>query len=209
MPSPAAQSQVPVRRLFLPGAGADPAFWRPLGDRLPAAWPKHYFGWPGLGHQPPDPEVTGVEDLAAMTLREMGEGPVDLIAQSMGGFVALSAALRRPQAVRRLVLSVTSGGVDVRGLGGIDWGVNYRREYPHAAAWIADPVADLSAQLPSLRQPALLIWGGDDPISPPPVGERLAALLPGAALHVVPGAGHDVAQTHAAELAPLVEAFLA
>src|SRR6202000_2380728 len=26
------------RLLFLPGAGADPAFWRPLGDRLPASW---------------------------------------------------------------------------------------------------------------------------------------------------------------------------
>jgi surfactin synthase thioesterase subunit len=50
------------RLLFLPGAGADPAFWRPLGDRLPATWEKVYFGWPGLGAQPPSPDVNGLED---------------------------------------------------------------------------------------------------------------------------------------------------
>jgi pimeloyl-ACP methyl ester carboxylesterase len=209
MPSANAHPPTPVRRLFLPGAGADPAFWRPLGDRLPAAWPKHYFGWPGLSEQPPDPAVNGIDDLVAMVLREAGDGPVDLLAQSMGGFVALAATLRRPAAVRRLVLSVTSGGVDVRGLGGIDWSANYRREHPNAADWIAEPVADLSAALPGLAQPVLLIWGGEDPISPVAVGERLASLLPNARLHVVPGAGHDVVERHATELAPLIETFLA
>jgi hypothetical protein len=33
-------------------------------------------------------------------------------------------------------------------------------------------------------------------------------LLPKARLHVVPGGGHDLAQTRAADLAPLVEAHL-
>ena len=102
-----------------------------------------------------------------------------------------------------------TGGVDVRGLGGIDWSANYRREHPNAADWIAEPVADLSAALPGLAQPVLLIWGGEDPISPVAVGERLASLLPNARLHVVPGAGHDVVERHATELAPLIETFLA
>ena len=35
--------------LFLPGAGASPDFWKPVGALLPADWPKEYFGWPGLG----------------------------------------------------------------------------------------------------------------------------------------------------------------
>jgi len=32
--------------LFLPGSGASPDFWKPAGEKLPAAWSKHYFGWP-------------------------------------------------------------------------------------------------------------------------------------------------------------------
>jgi hypothetical protein len=41
--------------LFLPGTGASPDFWKPVGSRLPPGWTKHYFGWPGLGAEPPDP----------------------------------------------------------------------------------------------------------------------------------------------------------
>jgi pimeloyl-ACP methyl ester carboxylesterase len=84
------------RRLFLPGAGGDPAFWWALGDRLPDVWPKHYFAWPGLGDQPPHPAVTGFDDLVAMVEAELGEQPCDLLAQSMGGAVAMCVALRNP-----------------------------------------------------------------------------------------------------------------
>jgi pimeloyl-ACP methyl ester carboxylesterase len=38
--------------------------------------------------------------------------PTALIAQSMGGVIAARAALERPDMVTRLVLSVTSGGID-------------------------------------------------------------------------------------------------
>jgi hypothetical protein len=40
------------RLLFLPGAGADPAFGRPIGDRLPETWEKVYLGWPSIGYAP-------------------------------------------------------------------------------------------------------------------------------------------------------------
>jgi len=198
----------PRRVLFLPGAGADPAFWRPLGDRLPAAWDKTWFGWPGLGEQPPDPAVNAIDDLVAMVEAMLDPGPCDLVAQSMGGVVALSVALRNPEKVRRLVLTATSGGVDVADRTHFDWRGNYRREYPRAAAWITDARIDLTAQIPTIACPTLLLWGDADPISPVGVGERLAALLPDAQLHVTPGADHDLAQTHAAALAPLVERHL-
>jgi pimeloyl-ACP methyl ester carboxylesterase len=195
--------------IFLPGAGADPAFWRPLGDRLPADWPKTYLGWPGLGWQPPDPAVNSIDDLVRLTEAQLGDEPVDLLAQSMGGLVAILVALRRPEAVRRIVLSVTSAGVDMPSLGAADWRQTYLREHPRAGAWITDPRPDLSAVLPTVSQPTLLLWGGADPISPPAVGERLAALMPNAVLQVTPGAGHDLVQTHAAALAARVEAHLA
>ncbi len=196
------------RLLFLPGAGADPAFWRTLGERLPAAWDKHYFGWPGLGDQPPDPAVNGIDDLIALVEAELWPGPVDLLAQSMGGVVALGVALRNPRKVRRLVLTTTSGGVDVADLNPFDWRAGYRAEYPNAAAWITEARIDLTARIPTIACPTLLLWGDADPISPVAVGERLATLLPAARLHVVAGGEHDLAAARAGELAPLVAAHL-
>jgi len=195
--------------LFLPGAGASPRFWRPLGERLPETFEKIYLGWPGLGHEPPDPAVSGLDDLIALVESRLGPDPVDLIAQSMGGYIALQVALRNPRRIRRIVLSVTSGGVDVAGLGGADWRTDYRREFPKAAAWVCAPTPDLAPRLVRLPQPVLLLWGDADPISPVAVGERLQALLPDARLHVVAGGEHDVAATHAEHLAPLVQAHLA
>ncbi|HLY79006.1 MAG TPA: alpha/beta fold hydrolase [Caulobacteraceae bacterium] len=196
------------RLLFLPGAGADPAFWRPLGDQLPPSWDKHYFGWPGLGDQPSDPAVNSIGDLAAMVEAELWPGPVDLLAQSMGGVVAMLVALRNPGQVRRVVLTATSGGVDTADLTRFDWRANYRREYPGAAAWITEERIDLTAQIPALTCPTLLLWGDHDPISPVAVGERLLALLPDARLHVAAGGEHDLAVTQAHELAPIVAAHL-
>lgn len=207
MTDPIASTAAP-RLLFLPGAGADPAFWRPLGDRLPAHWTKRYFGWPGLGDQPADPAVNSIADLAAMVEAELEPGPVDLLAQSMGGVVAMRVALRNPGKVRRIVLTATSGGVDVADLTRFDWRASYRSEYPRAAAWITEERIDLTARIASIAAPTLLLWGDADPISPVAIGERLLALLPNAQLHVAVGGDHDLAQAHAAELAPLIEAHL-
>jgi pimeloyl-ACP methyl ester carboxylesterase len=192
--------------VFLPGVGADPNFWRPLGERLPAAWEKVYLGWPGLGRQAPDPSVSGRYDLLRLVEDAIGDGPADLLAQSMGGVLAIQAALRQPARVRRLVLTVTSGGVDMAGLGAIDWRDNYRRENPLAPEWVYEPWGD--PDIGQVRQPGLLIWGDADPISPVVVGERLAALLPDATLRVLAGGDHGLAESRAGEIAPWIEAHL-
>jgi pimeloyl-ACP methyl ester carboxylesterase len=57
--------------------------------------------------------------------------------------------------------------------------------------------------------PTLLLWGDSDPISPIRVGERLASLLPNAHLHIVQGGDHDLAETHAAAIGPLIDKHLA
>lgn len=194
--------------LFLPGSGASPDFWRPVGTRLPDDWTKHYFGWPGLGRQPHDPAIKGLDDLIAMVVARMTE-PVDLVAQSMGGVMAARICLEHPQLVRRLVLTVTSGGVDMARLGASDWRPAYRRAYPNAAPWIFEPRVAGPLPVERIAQPTLLLWGDDDPISPVAVGEHLATRLPDARLHVVKGGGHDLAETHADEVAPLIAEFLA
>ena len=189
--------------LFLPGAGASASFWRPVADQLAPDRERRFFAWPGLGDEPHDPDVRGLDDLVAMVLAAIDE-PADLIAQSMGGLVAARVALAAPEKVRRLVLTATSGGVRMDDLGVADWRAEYFAAFPNAARWIGEVRQDLSSHLPSLAAPTLLLWGDADPISPPSVGRRLLGLLPDARLRVVAGAGHDLAQTHVNEAAAAI-----
>lgn len=194
--------------LFLPGVGADPAFWHPVARLLPSGWDKTFLGWPGLGHQPADPRVTSFDDLTAMAEQQLPEGGADVVAQSMGGAIALRLALRQPTKVRRLVLVATSGGIDVARLGAVDWRPEYRREYPQSAGWIFEPISNLTTELASISQPTLLIWGDSDPISPLSVGQTLASLLPNATLRLVPRGDHGLAQTHPAIVAEHIRRHL-
>lgn len=194
--------------LFLPGAGGAPAFWQPVAALLPASMPYELVGWPGLGAQPHDPAVQGFDDLVRL-VRERVVEPVDLVAQSMGGVVAARLALEAPDKVRRLVLAVTSGGVDMAGLSASDWREDYRRSHPQAAAWVTGQRVSPDLPVERIAAQTLLLWGDDDPISPLAVGRHLQARLPSASLHVVRGGRHDLARSHAEEVAPLIVRHLA
>ena len=198
-----------MRVVFLPGAGGDGGFFRPLIGRLPAHWSTTVLSWPGLGDVPPAADVNGFDDLVRLALEAIGDGPVDVVGQSMGGVVALRAVLERPGRVRRLVLIATSGGVDMRRLGAEDWRAQYARRFPNARTWIIEQRPDLTDRLPEVRLPTLLVWGDADPISPPAVGRHLAKLLPHAELVVLPGADHALARDRAADVAPHVARHLA
>jgi pimeloyl-ACP methyl ester carboxylesterase len=193
--------------LFLPGSGASPDFWKPAGAQLPADWPKEYFGWPGIGRQPPDPAIKGLDDLIAMVVAKM-DAPVDLVAQSMGGVIAVRIALARPHLVRRLVLTVTSGGIDMAAFGASDWRADYRKTFPNAAEWIYEPRTAAPLPVERITAPTLLIWGDADSISPVAVGKHLQGRIANSRLHVVAGGDHDLAKTHATEVAGLIERHL-
>jgi pimeloyl-ACP methyl ester carboxylesterase len=126
----------------------------------------------------------------------------------MGGVVALRLARRFPRRVGSLVLSVTSGGLDARSLGAVDWRPAFLEEHPGTPRWFIDQEDDLTAWLPEVRIPTLLLWGDADPISPVAVGERLAELLPEAELVVIPGGTHDLVLERATEILPHVERHL-
>jgi len=182
-----------LKTLFLPGASGSASFWKPVA--VHAQLDGVFFAWPGLGAEPPKQGVESIDDLTALVASEITE-PVSIVAQSMGGVIAIKLALEFPRLVKCLVLAVTSGGLPVADLGGSDWRIDYFAAFPQAAKWIADPVSDLSAQIPSIEARTLLLWGDADPISPVAVGERLLAILPNACLRIFPGADHDLAQTH-------------
>ena len=198
---------MPSKLLFLPGASGNTALWQPVADRLQHPARKIHLGWPGFGPTPPDPAVRGFDGLVARVVEKINE-PTALIAQSMGGAIALRAALEKPEFVTHLVLSVTSGGLDVKSLGAADWRPAFHANNPSLPRWFAEHHEDLSARLPEIRVPTLLLWGDADPISPVAVGQRLASLLPRAELHVFAGGDHDLAFTFAADLAPLIDAHL-
>lgn len=183
-------------------------FWRPVADLLPAEYERVFLEWPGHGAVPPDPRVSTFDHLVGLVTDRM-DRPVDLVAQSMGGAVAIRAALDRPRMVRRMVLSATSGGIDLSLFRTEDWRPSYRREYPAAPDWLLDYRADLSDRIRTIDAPVLLLWGGSDPISPVPVGEYLARLLPRATLIVIPGGTHIFAEERPAEVARYVAAHLA
>lgn len=193
--------------LFLPGAGGAASFWHPLGALLPESWRKTYLSWPGLGHEPHEPALRSIEDAVAHAAHRL-EHPSVVVAQSMGGAIAVRLALAHPSRISHLVLTATSGGVDVTGLGGSDWRAAYRAEYPKAADWILSERADHSAELHRISIPTLLLWGDADPISPVRVGRHLEQLLPRARLRVLAGGDHMFARDRAAEIAPWIMAHL-
>jgi pimeloyl-ACP methyl ester carboxylesterase len=199
--------QRPSRLFFLPGALGRTEFWRPAAELLACPAPKVHVAWPGFSGIPRDPGVQGIDDLVSRVLAGI-DRPSALIAQSMGGVVAMLAALRKPELVTHLVLSVTSGGMDLAAQGAEDWRPAIRAAHPDLPDWFTSYHADLAPRLPGLRIPTLLLWGDADPLSPVKVGQRLAVLLPQAQLHVIPGGGHDLGCTFAGLVAPLIDNHL-
>lgn len=197
----------PEKIIFLPGATGRADFWRPLSDHLTHPAQRRLLNWPGFGAEPARADVQGFDGLVDLVLAEM-DRPCALVAQSMGGAIALRAALGRPARVTHLVLCVTSGGVDMAGAGAQDWRPDFFAANPSLPRWFETYAEDLAPCLGAVMAPALLLWGDADPISPVAVGQRLQGLLPNARLHVLPGGGHDLAHRHAATLAPRVDAHL-
>lgn len=196
--------------MYLPGAGGIATFWQPVADRLAAddLGPAIRLGWPGFGDEPPDDRIRSVADLVGWVLTRMPPGACDLVAQSMGGVVAALVALEHGDRVRRLVLCTTSGGVDVGALGATDWRPGYRAEMSHVPDWFVVDRTDITARLPTLRAPTLVLYGDQDPVCPEGVARFLASRISGAQLTCIRGGDHMLAHDHADEVAPLIRAHL-
>jgi pimeloyl-ACP methyl ester carboxylesterase len=64
---------------------------------------------------------------------------------------------------------------------------------------------DLSEALSQVELPVAVVVGSRDRLTPPAQSRRLAAVIPGASLQVVPGAGHMLSLEAPDELADLIE----
>ncbi len=166
------------------------------------------------------------------------EGPRVLVGHSLGGVVALELARARPELVEGLVLIATGARLPVPAEAmervASDPGAERRRliegfladasrpiardvtaalractDATLAADYAACGAADLRGRLGGLRAPALVIAGGDDPLTPPWLSEELARELPMAQMVVVPGARHMPMADADGTVNLLVAAFLA
>lgn len=79
----------------------------------------------------------------------------------------------------------------------------------YVAACRALAAADHTAATAALRLPALVIGGDADGATPPALVQATAALIPGAACHIIPGAGHLPPVEAPDAWAALVSPFLA
>jgi pimeloyl-ACP methyl ester carboxylesterase len=195
--------------VFLPGAGGRSGFWKPVADRLTDLGPAHLLGYPGFGDAPADPGVASLDDLYRWVLARLPAGRCHVVAQSMGGILAARLAIEVPGRIDRLVLCATSGGVDVRRLGGADWRGEYLAALRDVPRWFVDDRSDLTDRLGAIRAPTLLLWSDGDPVSPLAVGRFLKDRIAGARLRVVRGGSHVFANDRAEEVAPVIREHLA
>jgi pimeloyl-ACP methyl ester carboxylesterase len=199
---------VPSRLLFLPGAMGNRDFWKPLANELSTRAEKVFMAYPGFGGEPAEPSFSCLEDLVNDVVSRI-DRPTALIAQSMGGVIAIEAALLKRDLITHLVLVATSGGLDTAKLGALDWREEFRRQNPDLPDWFASYRSDTTSQLKRIEVPVLLLWGDCDPLSPVAVGRCLMSHFPDADLHIIPGGEHDLALKHAHRIAPLIAAHLA
>ncbi|MEQ1731453.1 MAG: alpha/beta hydrolase [Vicinamibacterales bacterium] len=196
----------PEQVIYLPGIRGEAAFWEPVATRVAAVAPPDVLRYPWASGSGPIDEAASFDDLAGAVTGRIDK-PTALVAQSLGGVVAVLAASKRMDLVTHLVLVATSGGVRTDDLGVIDWQTLFFDTYPHVPRWMGAPL-DLAAQLAQLTMPALLLWGDADPISPLAIGERLLSLMPSARLEVMAGGEHDLAVRHADAVAAAIAGHL-
>ena len=133
-----------------------------------------------------------------------------LVGHSMGGYLSLKLAARRPEAVRRLVLvdpaGVPSHRTMLGHLGPLLLAARYARPtfLPVLVrdALYAGPFTllrtardllaeDVRGDLRRVGVPTLLVWGDRDPLIPPSIGDVMRAEIPDSRLLVIEGAGHN------------------
>ncbi len=143
-------------------------------------------------------------------MEAVGLESAHLVGHSMGGYLCLKVAARRPEAVRRLVLVDPAGMPSHRTmlghLGPLLLSARYARPtfLPVLVrdALYAGPFTllraardllaeDVRGDLRRVGAPTLLVWGERDPLIPPSVGDVMRAEIPASRLLVIEGAGHN------------------
>jgi|SRR6188768_162663 len=192
---------------YLPGASGRSTVWEPIAHVLAHRREALLFAYPGLGDVPDHAAIRSLPDLVRWVASELPDR-CDVVALSMGSTIALRLALDYPERIRRLVLVVPCGGVNAAHFGALDWRETFVSARPFAPRWFVTDTSDFTDQLSEISASTLLVFGEDDRIAPPAMGQFLREKLPNAKLEIVSDATHDLEEEHPAFLASLIEAHL-
>ena len=69
-------------------------------------------------------------------------------------------------------------------------------------------LSERAAELAAIDAPVLILWGEDDTVYPPSVGERLNDLMPSSTLGLLPGCGHFLVEEAPDTIAPMISEYL-
>ncbi|MDM1781480.1 alpha/beta hydrolase [Acinetobacter indicus] len=194
--------------VFLPGASGSQGFWQPLAAYLAPGQAYQILAYPGFDGIAPNSAIHNLHDLQAYLNQQIGSDSI-LVAQSMGGVLALGLALNHPEKVKGLVLLATSGGLNVQQFGCADWRTGYREQFKAVPDWFLEDQTEFSPeQLASLEIPILLIWGDQDSLSTVQLGQYLEQIFRSATLHILQGGDHFFTASQPAQVAALIDTYL-
>ena len=214
--------------LLIHGLGASGRWWRQSVPALSSHFSVYLVDLVGFGANRGQRFVlASAAHILARWMAAVGIARASVVGHSMGGYVAAELAATAPDRVDRLVL-VDAAGLPipgtflhhvrdlVRSLRGIPRDLvrlaiaDYLRAgvLTMIGAGTAVVRGDLSGRLGEIRCPTLIVWGERDPLIPLSSGRRLAELIPGSRLHVLPGVGHAPMWERPEEFDRLVLDFL-
>ncbi len=217
--------------VFLHGLLGLNSYWKATAEALSCRARCLLVEIPLLQLRNGDCNVGGVTAIALDILDRLTDQPVVMVGSSFGGHVSLKISLDRPEVVRALVLTGSSGlfeaafeeeleqGLakkDVQRRPSQDWIQRKIAELFYDPDRIPDGVVErahgeltdrrgaramvrlsksakrdhMGARLGSITQPALIVWGRQDVVTPPRVAEEFAARLPNARLRWIDRCGH-------------------
>lgn len=171
-------------------------------------------------------------------IESLGQGPVIAIGHSMGGAIALMLAITAPHLISGLVLIgcgarlkvnpqiietlLTDKAIVLSWLMAWGWSAktpdimkemalaalqNVPAEQLHAD-FVACDAFDVTAHLPHLQTPTLILCGEEDQMTPPKLSQELAENLPNARYMSIPEAGHWIMLEQGARLAQEIQTWL-
>lgn len=205
--------------VFLPGLGQTPLTWQDQVVDLPDGW-KAVAPWlrGTRPNKPADFTFVGAADEALALLLPEGVNSAAYCGASVGASVALTAAVRAPDAVSHLVLTGAQISPSKAAILAQRTVVRLTPRKRLAALnidkdrflTVLDELADLdlTGQLAKVTAPVLLVAGAQDAAGIE-AAEALAAALPNARLEVVPDAGADVHTEQPKRFNELLYGFLA
>jgi pimeloyl-ACP methyl ester carboxylesterase len=205
--------------VFTHGLGDDSGTWAELVPLLPDELTAVTWDLRGHGRSdaPSGPDGYSMElaigDLLQVIESASGaDGSVHLVGHSLGGFLSMAVALRRPSLVRSLTMIASGPGfrdatARERWNRHVDAAVLRMPVPPEAAALAHQGSDEVMAGAGALVPPLLLVVGERDERFHAGVA-YLAKAVPGCRVHRVGGAGHHPQRTHAGDVAPVVVAHI-